>query len=194
MKIKSFTKKAFCVALLASASVGANAADHPLGAISIGVPTSFSAQIPATGLSTDTFLFTLPTNGGSGYDLIDIPLNLGSLGTLHTTFTGMFLTWAGPNGVVGGGDDVFIKSSASPSPAHLTMQVTPSDSTFAIAAAGGNFYLDVVARGDGSLGGVYSGSIGVSAPPVPEPETYAMFLAGLGLMGVIVRRRMRSQS
>lgn len=25
--------------------------------------------------------------------------------------------------------------------------------------------------------------------PVPEPETYAMLLAGLGLMGVIARRR-----
>jgi hypothetical protein len=26
---------------------------------------------------------------------------------------------------------------------------------------------------------------------VPEPETYAMFLAGLGLMGMMSRRRMR---
>jgi PEP-CTERM motif len=25
--------------------------------------------------------------------------------------------------------------------------------------------------------------------PVPEPETYAMMLAGLGLMGTIARRR-----
>ena len=25
--------------------------------------------------------------------------------------------------------------------------------------------------------------------PIPEPETYAMFLAGLGLMSYIVRRR-----
>jgi len=25
--------------------------------------------------------------------------------------------------------------------------------------------------------------------PVPEPETYAMFLAGLGLIGFIARRR-----
>jgi hypothetical protein len=25
--------------------------------------------------------------------------------------------------------------------------------------------------------------------PVPEPETYAMLLAGLGLMGVVARRR-----
>jgi PEP-CTERM motif len=28
--------------------------------------------------------------------------------------------------------------------------------------------------------------------PVPEPETYAMMLAGLGLMGAIVRRRNKS--
>jgi hypothetical protein len=30
---------------------------------------------------------------------------------------------------------------------------------------------------------------GVTVSPVPEPETYAMLLAGLGLMGTIVRRR-----
>ena len=28
-----------------------------------------------------------------------------------------------------------------------------------------------------------------TTPPVPEPETYAMFLAGLGLIGAIARRR-----
>ena len=30
--------------------------------------------------------------------------------------------------------------------------------------------------------------------PVPEPETYAMFLAGLGLMGFIARRRKNGQT
>ena len=30
-----------------------------------------------------------------------------------------------------------------------------------------------------------------SLTPVPEPETYAMFLAGLGLLGAVARRRMR---
>ena len=30
--------------------------------------------------------------------------------------------------------------------------------------------------------------------PVPEPETYAMFMAGLGLMGFIARRRKNSQA
>jgi hypothetical protein len=29
----------------------------------------------------------------------------------------------------------------------------------------------------------------ISVPAVPEPETYAMMMAGLGLMGFVVRRR-----
>ena len=30
---------------------------------------------------------------------------------------------------------------------------------------------------------------GVVAPPVPEPETYAMLLAGLGLLAGVARRK-----
>jgi hypothetical protein len=33
------------------------------------------------------------------------------------------------------------------------------------------------------------GLVEVSMAPVPEPETYAMMLAGLGLLGVMTRRR-----
>ena len=33
-----------------------------------------------------------------------------------------------------------------------------------------------------------------SAAPVPEPETYAMMLTGLGLMGLVARRRKRARS
>jgi len=36
-------------------------------------------------------------------------------------------------------------------------------------------------------GGSYGGTVSVTA--VPEPESYALFLAGLGLLGLIVRRR-----
>ena len=35
---------------------------------------------------------------------------------------------------------------------------------------------------------------GVSAQPVPEPETYAMLLAGLGLIGTVVKRRKVKQA
>jgi probable HAF family extracellular repeat protein len=34
------------------------------------------------------------------------------------------------------------------------------------------------------------GQVAVNLSPIPEPETYAMLLAGLGLLGFIARRRM----
>lgn len=36
---------------------------------------------------------------------------------------------------------------------------------------------------------VHSGDVGSAVTPVPEPETYAMLLAGLGLVGAVARRR-----
>ncbi len=48
----------------------------------------------------------------------------------------------------------------------------------------------------GQSGNFYGHGRGHGRPtvtsPVPEPETYAMMLAGLGLMGAIVRRRNKS--
>lgn len=38
------------------------------------------------------------------------------------------------------------------------------------------------------------GSPGLITAPVPEPETYAMLLAGLGVMGAAVRRRKNTQA
>ncbi len=42
-----------------------------------------------------------------------------------------------------------------------------------------------------AVGGLTASNQGVLAP-VPEPETYAMMLAGLGLLGVVARRRKQS--
>lgn len=52
----------------------------------------------------------------------------------------------------------------------------------------GNYYFTVSGVGAGSLGGQYTFYASTLAP-VPEPEAYAMLLAGLGLIGGIVRRR-----
>ena len=51
----------------------------------------------------------------------------------------------------------------------------------------GNYYLQV----SGSLVSATSGSFGgsVMLTPVPEPETYGMLLAGLGVVGMLARRR-----
>ena len=43
---------------------------------------------------------------------------------------------------------------------------------------------------DGTTGGAGSGIAYISATPVPEPEMYVLMLAGLGLAGVLARRRM----
>jgi hypothetical protein len=49
------------------------------------------------------------------------------------------------------------------------------------------------------LGNLEGNNIGalldnVAVTSVPEPESYAMFMAGLGVMGFIARRRKKSQS
>jgi hypothetical protein len=44
--------------------------------------------------------------------------------------------------------------------------------------------------GAATLNGTYNGTLsGLTVSAVPEPETYAMLLAGLGLMGAAIRRR-----
>ena len=66
----------------------------------------------------------------------------------------------------------------------------------------------VLSTGAGSLGPAYfaadviwtsdtqsfgaTGAIGVVTTPVPEPETYALFLAGLGAVGFTARRRRKA--
>lgn len=43
-----------------------------------------------------------------------------------------------------------------------------------------------------SKGGTYGGTFNLNLAPVPEPETYGMLLAGLGLLGFLARRRKQS--
>ena len=68
----------------------------------------------------------------------------------------------------------------------FTFDSTAVTHTFSPLVAG-NYFYRVTGHVDGPLGGSYLLSSHIDA--VPEPETYAMFLAGLGLMGAIARRR-----
>jgi hypothetical protein len=50
-------------------------------------------------------------------------------------------------------------------------------------------------RSDTNPGGFAPGpSISMSVTPIPEPETYAMLLAGLGLLGFAARRRRQKEA
>lgn len=49
----------------------------------------------------------------------------------------------------------------------------------------GTYYFQVTGTADGAMGGVYS----LKITTVPEPETLALTLLGIGLMGTVLRRR-----
>ncbi|SDH36455.1 MULTISPECIES: FxDxF family PEP-CTERM protein [unclassified Duganella] len=54
----------------------------------------------------------------------------------------------------------------------------------------GDYYLQVIGKVNSAAS--LSGNIALKVTAVPEPETYAMMLAGLGLVGVVARRRKKS--
>ena len=173
MKIKTLARKALAVAVLSSLAVAANAATTPLGAASVGAPLSFNAIVMPAGPFNDIFTFSLPANGGSGYSVINFPVP----GLFNTTLATASLV-ANPNGILFDFDDTPLTSVVSFNN-KIAMTWGPSSA--------GTYYLNVTGIANGSSGGLYNGAITVTA--VPEPESYAMLLAGLGVMGAIAMRR-----
>jgi len=194
MKIKGQIRRAVAVAAVLAASAGAQAAVIPLGPIVPLTPTSFSDYV-GVGLFGNSYTFTLPVNLGSGYDIINTPVTIGPIpfilpngGNLNLAFSSVNLYYAGADNAIGGAGlnaDIWLAGflNATPDVSSYSVSIGPN--------SGGTFYLDVVGKADGSLGGFYSGSISVTA--VPEPESYAMLLAGLGVMGAIAVRRNKAK-
>ena len=60
------------------------------------------------------------------------------------------------------------------------------------SATGGWLFAADLVGPDGSSTGMVAARDLVPTTPIPEPETYAMLLAGLGLMGFVARRRQRN--
>jgi hypothetical protein len=183
MKISKFTKLAISAAFLVSASIGANASIFNLGTIQTGVPKSLVAFGGGSQFASfnDTFNFTLAAGtASSGYSIEAFDFDFGFINA-KTTFTNISLF--NTNGTITTVDDT------------LVSQVTSAGSkalAFGNVATGtGSYYLNVAGTIDaGGTGYLYNGSISSSTiSPVPEPETYAVLLAGLGLMGAIARRR-----
>jgi PEP-CTERM motif len=70
------------------------------------------------------------------------------------------------------------------------VSMLPVDEWTPIALSAGDYFITVTGTAVNSkLQSTYS--VALSAVPVPEPETYALFAAGLGIVGFVASRRRR---
>jgi hypothetical protein len=176
-------KRAMAAAILAGVSFGANATEKNLGNIATNIPTAFNGSVLTPGAFNDVFSFTLPSAGpgigGSGFTVQNFPLTLpNNGGSFNTILTSVSLV-SDPDGKPFDSDDKVLQTVSGTGSGPLSFSW---DSSLT-----GPAYLTVAGIANGTSGGLYNGAISVSA--IPEPEAFAMLLAGLGLMGAVVRRR-----
>jgi hypothetical protein len=131
-------------------------------------PFSQAVTVPA-GSFIDRWNFTFPATG-----------NLASSAAVSLTLNGIL----GINGL-----QVSLWSNGTtPTQLATGAQAGSSATLSSIALTGGqSYYYQVTGLATGTSGGAYS--LIASASPVPEPETYALFLAGLAAIGFVARRR-----
>jgi PEP-CTERM motif len=153
--------KLFAATVLAAASASAFAVGPgALGAID-NTPIAISNIVPM-GIFQDVYSFTLVNPGELSGSVVAINFTPYNIQGLTVTLQ----------------DSSFAVIGSDASPA--------TGFTFSNLASG-NYALNVLGFADGSKGGFYSG--GMIATTVPEPETYALLLAGLGIVGFVASRR-----
>lgn len=153
--------KLFAATVLAAASASAFAVGPgPLGAID-NTPISISNIVPM-GIFQDVYSFSIVNPG-------DLSGNVVAINFAGYNILGLTVTLQ---------DSSFAVIGTDSSPA--------TGFTFNNLAAG-TYALNVLGFATGNTGGFYSG--GFIATTVPEPETYALLLAGLGIVGFVASRR-----
>lgn len=190
MRIKSLVKTA-AAATLTCASLASYAGMTDLGTLPIGTTNFNNSSFMTPGPTfADLLSFALPSNGGSSYAVLDYPLDLSGIVpglVFGSLFSFVSVHSAGMDGIRFTGDDVLVAGGmVTPAAPIFSFDLPPN--------TGGLGYLFVSGIAPaGAVGSLYSGSITVSAAPIPEPEGYAMLLAGLGVMGAIAVRRNKSK-
>ena len=183
------TKHILAAAVAAAASFGAQAVS--VGALgTVTVPStfnfgnSFAATQPSPGTTfDDTVTFTLVAPGAvvGGHventfkNFVGITYDFAKISNFQVTLTGVTVTG----------------SSSSQGPFTGTPNFTLITQTKSLAPtplSAGSYTLHITGTSDAYNTSTYGGTLTFSTP-VPEPETYAMLLAGLGALGFLARRR-----
>ncbi len=166
---------AVCTAGLLSFAGASSAATYDIGDLSLLGDAGYGQSVSFTeGVIADAFNFTL-SGGENTFGAVISKLSIFS-DQLLTFFSG---TLTGP----GGFSQELSMGAISIPPA--TIQSVTYNGMLGV----GDYSLAVAGTSQGA--GTYQ--VSLLATPVPEPESIAMLLVGLGLMGTIARRRNRAK-
>lgn len=136
------------------------------------------------GSFTDYFQFEIAPDSYS-VSSTAVANNLGGGSILHIS-NGQFSLWSvGDDGLIGGEDDALLGG-------YYGFDGTTGDVTHTLLLAPGTYFYKVTGDANGGYmnGGMYS--LTSTIVPVPEAETWAMMLAGLGVLGFVGARRRRN--
>jgi len=152
--------------------------------------TSFTAGAFNAPLTSDDYLWlTLPGNSAASYSFSA----LSAVQSLTVSFwysaasTAASWSLSGPSNGLGNTGLGFLLNNPGPGGVQgVDQQVSYTWNNL----SAGNYTLGFAT----GLGGLKVDDVQISVTAVPEPETYAMMLAGLGLIGTIARRRKAKQA
>jgi len=161
-------------AVLCTAAVPAQAVDIDWGTLSAG-DSRQQWQYPAPGSFMDTYSFYLGAPQANASSAVALNFSLDTTQVYH---------------ISGGSYSLFSKDNVSFG--TWSFDGTSGDTSHTVLLTDGGYYFSVAGVADGTSGGIYG--ISTAIAPIPEPETYALLLTGLAVLGFASQRRRRHAS
>lgn len=109
-------------------------------------------------------------------------------GPLTVTFDHNTLAFGFNSGQFNNGLDVTINFASGP--AYTNTFAVGGDAFYGFMSSAADIQSVVIGGGTNSFTFAIDNFRFTTSPPIPEPETYAMMMAGLGLLGFMARRKM----
>ncbi len=170
----------FATASFGSSAVMAQTVGNTPQVLDLTDGTGFFGDTFAAGNTGASFNdhFTFSVEGTTGWNFDAIISSISRTADVGLDITGLSLYTAG---------DVLVTQGMMMQSGTIDVWTLSSNSL-----AAGDYYLAVSGNMMSDGGASFGGAVSMAAP-VPEPETYGMLLAGLGVLGFLARRRKQSQ-